>query len=139
MKVGRMRYRIQLQAYEAAQDDDGFVTKEWTTVKEVWADIVPVSAREYFDSNRETTEADSKIYIRYTDGVKKFVAMWIHKVKFTQTQESYKTKGDSIEFQTPSVEGIAIGTDSKNWKTTKIFDTADAAITWINTQAGINA
>lgn len=70
MKVGRMRYRIQLQAYEAAQDDDGFVTKEWTTVKEVWADIVPVSAREYFDSNRETTEADSKIYIRYTDGVR---------------------------------------------------------------------
>ena len=72
------------------------------------------------------------------DGVKKFVAMWIHKVKFTQTQESYKTKGDSIEFQTPSVEGIAIGTDSKNWKTTKIFDTAEDAISWINTKAGIS-
>jgi len=77
----------------------------------------------------------------YTDetieGVKKFVAMWIHKVKFTQSQESYKTKGDSIEFQTPSITGVAIGTDTKNWKTTKIFATQEAAITWLNEKAQI--
>lgn len=51
------------------QDEDGFVSKDWRTRYSRWADIVPISAREYFESNRETTEATSKIYIRYMDGV----------------------------------------------------------------------
>jgi len=87
---------------------------------------------------------DASIYVGfgcYTDetieGVRKYVVMWIHKVKFTQSQESYKTKGDSIEFQTPSITGVAIGTDTKNWKTTKIFNTQEAAVTWLKEQAKI--
>ena len=70
MKVGRMRYRIELQTFISGQDEDGFVRKEWETWQTRWADIVPVSAKEYFSSDRETTEATYKIYIRYTDGVR---------------------------------------------------------------------
>lgn len=47
MQVGRMRYRIEIQDYKSTQDADGFETREWMTVHTVWADIVPVSSKEY--------------------------------------------------------------------------------------------
>ena len=37
--------------------------------KEVWADIVPASGREYFAAEQAMSETQFKIYIRYLDGV----------------------------------------------------------------------
>ena len=51
MQVGRMRYRIEIQDYKSTQDADGFETREWMTVHTVWADIAPVSGKEYMASN----------------------------------------------------------------------------------------
>lgn len=70
MQVGRMRYRIEIQSYRSTQDADGFEEKEWVTVHKVWADITPVSGKEYMASGRETSEITSKIYIRYLNGIK---------------------------------------------------------------------
>lgn len=47
MQVGRMRYRIEIQDYKSTQDADGFETREWMTVHTVWADIAPVSGKEW--------------------------------------------------------------------------------------------
>ena len=65
MQVGRMRYRIEIQDYKSTQDADGFETREWMTVHTVWADIAPVSGKEYMASNKETAEITNKIYIRF--------------------------------------------------------------------------
>ena len=70
MQVGRMRYRIEIQDYKSTQDADGFETREWMTVHTVWADIAPVSGKEYMASNRETAEITNKIYIRFRSGIK---------------------------------------------------------------------
>lgn len=40
------------------------------TVHTVWADIAPVSGKEYMASNRETAEITNKIYIRFRSGIK---------------------------------------------------------------------
>lgn len=78
-------------------------------------------------------------------GVSKFVAMWMYKVKFQGGKESFKTKGDSIEYQTPSISGKAIALDKtdekgkKMWRDRKIFNTEAEAITWLKTKANINA
>ena len=70
MQVGRMRYRIEIQDYKSTQDADGFETREWMTVHTVWADIAPVSGKEYMASNKETAEITNKIYIRFRSGIK---------------------------------------------------------------------
>ena len=70
MQVGRMRYRIEIQDYKSTQDADGFETREWMTVHTVWADIAPVSGKEYMASNRETAEITNKIYIRFRSDIK---------------------------------------------------------------------
>jgi len=70
MKVGRMRYRIEIEDLIKFTDNDGFVSEEWIPFAEVWADITPVSGREYFDSAQDLSEVTSKIYIRYLRGLR---------------------------------------------------------------------
>ena len=57
--------------------------------------------------------------------------MWIYKVKFTEGEESYKTKGDTIEYQTPSVSGQAVALDSGEWRERRIFDTETEVKKWL--------
>ena len=70
MQVGRMRYRIEIQDYKSTQYAGGFETREWMKVYTVWADIGPVSGKEYMASNKETAEITNKIYIRFRSGIK---------------------------------------------------------------------
>ena len=69
MKPGKMRYRITLEQSIGNQDDYGNVTDEWIDVCTVWADIVPLSGREYLAAEQNMSETQFKIYIRYRDGV----------------------------------------------------------------------
>lgn len=70
MNVGRMRYRIEIENLIKITDNDGFVSEEWITFSEVWADITSVSGREYLESAQELSEVTSKIYIRYLKELK---------------------------------------------------------------------
>jgi len=66
--------------------------------------------------------------VEKVDGKSQYVAMIILCAKFSDSAENYQTKGDQIQFNTPSIEGAAIAADDKgNWKTTEVFDTAEEA------------
>ncbi len=69
MKIGKMRYRITLQFPADTVDDYGNAVEDWQDLTTVWADIVPVSGREYLTANQATSETQYKIYIRYIAGV----------------------------------------------------------------------
>jgi len=69
MKIGGMRYRAELQRNMAVKDDEGFTQNIWQTEHTVWADIVPISGREFLQSGTETAEVTFKIYIRWIENV----------------------------------------------------------------------
>lgn len=69
MKIGGMRYRVELQRNMAVKDDEGFTQNIWQTEHTVWADIVPISGREFLQSGTETAEVTFKIYIRWIENV----------------------------------------------------------------------
>ena len=69
MKMGGMRYKVELQRNVSKKDDEGFTQNIWQTEHTVWADIVPISGREFLQSGTETAEVTFKIYIRYLDGI----------------------------------------------------------------------
>lgn len=71
------------------------------------------------------------------NGVNSFVACWLPNVKFTEAAESYTTKGDSIEFKTPSLEGKASADSDGNWKYKKTFTDEAAALAWLKEKAEI--
>lgn len=71
------------------------------------------------------------------DGVRKYIALWVMKAKFTEGKETYKTKGKNIEYQTPSISGQAIALDTGEWRERKIFDTEEEADTYLKGKAKI--
>lgn len=79
------------------------------------------------------------ISVEKVNGVRKFIANILFKVKFTDPSEDYATKGESIEYKTPSISGRASALDSGAWKEVEECETAEAATTWINTQLGVTA
>lgn len=46
----------------------------------------------------------------------KYKYLWLYKTKFSIPNENYKTKGEKIEFVTPTMEGEFIKRDDGNWK-----------------------
>ena len=90
-----------------------------------------------FNASDESPYVGFGFYVtEKVNGVKKYTASWLPKVKFSEGQESYKTKGDNIEYQTPTITGQAIALDDGEWKVVKQFDTEKGASDWVKTQSG---
>ena len=70
------------------------------------------------------------------DGSKTYTATIIYKCKFAEAADSYTTKGDSIEFKTPTIEGAIAALSDYTWKTVKTFASAEGAEQFIQTTLG---
>ena len=78
------------------------------------------------------------------NGVKKFEAWIILKIKFTEDSQATRTKEGSISWGTPTLNGRAAGlyidnTDEIKWRVHYTFDTIAAAKAWINTILNVSA
>lgn len=78
------------------------------------------------------------------NGVKKFEAWLILKIKFTEESQSTNTKEGSISWGTPTLNGRAAGlyidsSDELSWRVHYTFDTIAAAKQWINTVLNVSA
>ena len=68
-----------------------------------------------------------------------YVSKFYPKVKFKEPNDEAKTKGDSIEYSTPTIEGAVLTLENGDWKRQRVFDTESAALAWLNscfTQTG---
>lgn len=71
------------------------------------------------------------------DGNTKFRACILLKVLFSEGEESFETKGDSIAFKTPTISGTATAVENGDWrKKSPYFDTKSEADQWIQEQLG---
>ncbi len=66
------------------------------------------------------------------DSVRGYRAIWLHKVKFGIPNESLETKGEAINFQTPTIEGTVLLDRLGVWKDEAIFDTEAGAKAWLD-------
>ncbi len=76
------------------------------------------------------------IYVpQKVDGRRSYMAIWFHKVKFTEAEETYNTKADSITYNAPSVNGRAVALESGEWRERQFFDTVTEAQAWLDEMA----
>ena len=80
--------------------------------------------------------------VRVKNGVTSYQAVWYHKAQFGETTENAQTKGETIEWQTPTLTGRIMGVnDNANgqirFRRRATFETAAAAIAWLDAKAGI--
>lgn len=81
--------------------------------------------------------------VRRKDGVTTFQGIWIYKALFSKNAENSQTKGETIEWQTPTVNGRCMGiqidgTGEATFRKVKNFTTESAAQTWLNGLAQIS-
>lgn len=71
MRSGLLRHYITIQKKQdtPTRDDYGAEVDSWSTFEQVWANIAPISGREYFDSQRVNSNVSHKFIIRYLSGV----------------------------------------------------------------------
>ncbi len=71
------------------------------------------------------------------NNIRGFRAIWLTKVKFGVPSESMETRGEAINFQTPTIEGTILTDVLDVWKEEATFPTEAEAKTWLNTMASI--
>lgn len=76
------------------------------------------------------------ISVEKIDGVRFYTANILPKVKYTEPSEEYATKGDSIEYKTPTISGRALKEDDGLWKKVKQLSTEKEATAYIYTFFG---
>ena len=72
-----------------------------------------------------------RIITKVKGGVYKYKVEFLCKVKFKEPATEETTKGEAIEFKTPSIEGTARLLADGTWRKAKTFDTYDAAKTYL--------
>lgn len=133
--------------------------QERETVKEfknaavtIGTDRLPIQVAKVMFGHTEGTSgeehhnvSDEPNYVGYgfitaekTDGVKRYRACLLLKVLFSEGEESYETKGDSISFKTPTLSGTATALSDGEWRIkSPYFSTEAEADTWIQKKLGV--
>ena len=70
MNIGKLRHRITLLRQVNEVNDYGASTQTWKRVATVWADVRPLSGREYFSAQQVQSEVTTQIWLRYIEGIK---------------------------------------------------------------------
>ena len=97
----------------------------------------------YYDSDKPSKDLGiGYLRVRRKNGVTSYQGIWIYKSKFSKNAENAQTKGESIEWQTPTVNGRCSGLSVDSSGTLKFrkrrtFETEADCNTWLDGLAGI--
>ena len=69
MKAGRLRHKVLIESETITQDAYGAPTRTWATFATVWASVMPLSGREYFEAGKTMSDVSTRIQIRYGTGI----------------------------------------------------------------------
>ena len=73
-----------------------------------------------------------RILTKVVNGVYKYKVEFLPKVKFTEPAQEETTKGDSIEFKTPTIEGTVLKLADGTWSRAKTFTNKEDAVAYLN-------
>lgn len=95
-----------------------------------------------YDDDMEIPDLGFGIIIKKkVSGAYKYRAVFFHKVKFNIPEDAATTQGETIEWQTPTIEGTIMRDDSAKhgWKSEVTVDTEALAEAYIKQKLGIVA
>ena len=72
-----------------------------------------------------------RVITKVTNGKRQYKGEFLYKVKFGEPSQEDETKGDSVDFSTPEIEGTAAALANGDWAAAQTFDTKDAAVSWV--------
>lgn len=77
MRAGRLRHRITIQRPEVTRSETGAEIITWVTVIDRFpAEVAPLRGREYFQSDVQRADMDTKIIVRWMPQIQAMTAKW---------------------------------------------------------------
>lgn len=76
--------------------------------------------------------AIGRIVTKIVSGARKFKVEFLAKVKFQEPNQEDQTKGETVEFTTSSIEGVASSLPNGDWRKFKTFDTYEEASAYLD-------
>ena len=80
--------------------------------------------------------------VKRVNNVDKYRAIWLRKVQFAEPSDTNATKGETVTFATPTIEGTIMLDDSRpvrQWKDEKTFASEAEAIAYLQAKSGVKA
>lgn len=69
LEPGRLRHRIGIDRLVIARDDYGGTVEFWEPVAEAWAEVAPLSGREFIAAQATQAGVTTRIVLRYRAGL----------------------------------------------------------------------
>lgn len=149
-KVSIEKYEAELYADDTLAESDNTFKKGTITLTidedddTVFAELLGHEVGEDGEMIRKDTDVApyfgvGRILTKVVNGVYKYKVEFLPKVKFSEPEQEEQTKGDSIEFKTPSVEGTVNKLADGVWSKAKTFTTKEEAITYLDGLMKINS
>lgn len=72
-----------------------------------------------------------RVITKMVSGKYVYKGEFLYKVKFSELSQEDSTKGESVDFSTPEIEGTAATLANGDWSAAQVFDTKAAAVEWV--------
>lgn len=72
-----------------------------------------------------------RVVTKMVNGKYVYKGEFLYKVRFAEPSQEDKTKGESVDFSTPEIEGTAATLANCQWSAAQTFDTKAAAVEWV--------
>lgn len=72
-----------------------------------------------------------RVVTKMVNGKYVYKGEFLYKVRFAEPSQEDKTKGESVDFSTPEIEGTAATLANGQWSAAQVFDTKSAAVEWV--------
>lgn len=72
-----------------------------------------------------------RVVTKMVNGKYVYKGEFLYKVRFAEPSQEDSTKGESLDFSTPEIEGTAATLANGQWSAAQVFDTKTAAVTWV--------
>jgi len=77
-----------------------------------------------------------RVITKMVNGKYVYKGEFLYKVKFSEPSQDDATKGESVSFSTPEIEGSASALANGDWSAAQTFNTKDAAVAWVKGKLG---
>ena len=104
--IGSLKHRITFQILVTAINENGFEVSEWCDYKTVWAKVLNLSGKEYFEAASIQREKTVKFIIRWVDDLDETMTISYRGKSYNITSiDNIKYENKYIEIKALEVDG----------------------------------
>lgn len=121
------------KSFQSAKVTLGVADDDMTIFAEILGHTVAESGGEMVRSADDAAPwvGLGRVVTKMVNGKHVYKGEFLYKVRFAEPSQEDNTKGESVDFSTPEIEGTAATLANGDWSAAQVFDTKAAAVTWV--------